>query len=213
MILTTLQQLCADFCGDPDQTRFSAKYLGNINLAQRQFALDTKALWKDKSWTHAANDADEDLPSDFMWEDEVTYGGVRLTPISRHRMNTVFGEDWTDDTAALPTHFIIDPEQAVKEIVLYPIPSEAKTLLMRYFPLPADVAAGSDVVLNSSSLMSQFHMAIAAFAAWLTLTFETPTPEIGEKKRELMKIYSDGTTKAVDTFKNTASQPLRLRPK
>lgn len=213
MILTTLQQLCADFVGDTNQTRFVDKYVSTINRAQEQFAMDTRALWKDKTWTHAANDADEDLPSDFMFEDWVTYGNVKLTPISRHRMFSLFGDDWTDDTAALPTHFLIDPEQAVKEIVLYPIPSEAKTLFMRYFPLPAEVSAGSDVVLNSSSLMAQFHMSIAALAAWLLLTFEESTPAIADKRRELMKIYSDGCAKAVDTFKNTASQPLRLRPK
>lgn len=213
MILSTLKQMVADFCGDPDQTRFSSKYVGNINRAQEQFALDTKALWKDTTWTHAANDADESLPSDFMWEDWVTYGNIELIPISRHRMNAVFGEDWTDDTASLPTHYIIDPEQAVKEIVLYPIPAEAKTLSMRYFPLPAEVSGSSDVVLNSSSLMAQFHMAIAAMAAWLTLMFETTTPEIADKKRELMRIYTDGVNKATETFKNTASEPMRIRPK
>ena len=213
MILTTLQQLCADFVGDPDQTRFSGKYVSSINRAQEQFALDSKALWKDVSWSHAASDADESLPTDFMWENYVTYGGKKLDPISRYRLNEVYEDDWTDDTAQLPTHYIIDPEQAVKEIVLFPIPTEAKTLTMRYFPLPAEVSSGSDVVLNSSSLMVQFHMAIAAFAAWLILTFDESTPAIADKRRELMKIYNDGITKAVDTFKNTASQPLRIRPK
>ena len=204
--------MVADFCGDPDQSRFSTKYVANINRAQEQFALDTKALWKDKTWSHSASDADEDLPSDFMWEDWVTYDGKKLTPISRYRLNEINGDDWTDDTAALPSHYIIDPEQAVKEIVLYPIPTEAKTLVMRYFPLPTEVSAGSDVILNSSSLLAQFHMAVAAMAAWLTLLFEQQTPAIADKRRELMKVYTDGVNKAVDTFKNTASEPLRIRP-
>ena len=212
MNLGTLTTLEANFLGDPDQTRYSGKYTDSLNRANEQFALDTRALWKDTSWTHAADDADEDLPTDFMWEDWVTYDNKKLSPISRHRLNQEkSGEDWTDDTASLPTHFIIDPEQAVKEIVLYPIPSTAKTLRMRYFPLPTEMSSSTDVPLNSSSLMAQFHVGIAAYAAWLVLLYEQVTPEIIAKRNELLKIYQDSVTKAIDTFKNTASQPVRYR--
>ena len=213
MILTTLQQMVADFCGDPDQTRFGAKYVGNVNRAQEQFAMDTKALWKDASYTTVSGTSTYALPSDFLWEDTVTHAGLPLKPISRHSLYALYpSTDWTQ-LEGTPTHFLIDPEEASKVLRLIPIPQDAETVSMRYFPLPAAVSGGNDVVLNSSALMSQFHMAIAALAAWLTLTFETPTPEISDKRRELMKIYSDGVGKAVDTFKNTASEPLRLRPK
>jgi len=36
------------------------------------------------------------------------------------------------------------------------------------------------------------------------------TPEKSVKKAEMMKIYSDKVTEAVDLFKNTASAPLRM---
>jgi len=206
-----INSLAANFAGDPDMTRFSGKYFDAQNRAQEQFALDTRALWKDRSWSHAADDADEDLPSDFMFEDWVTYNGIELKPISRHELNRQHGEDWTSKTATAPTHFIIDPEQAVKEIVLFPIPTEAKTLTMRYFPLPTAVASDSDTPLNSSSLMAQFHMAIAAYEAWLILLYESVTPEIQAKRRELLAIYQDGVDKATNLFKNTASAPLKIR--
>lgn len=211
MNLGTMRTQVAAFLGDPDQTRFTAaQYLTAINRAQEQFALETRSLWKDTSWSHSADDADEDLPTDFMWEDYVTYDGKELDPISRHELNRRRGETWTADTGT-PTHFIIDPEQAVKEIVLYPIPQEAKTLAMRYFPLPAELSSDTDTPLNSSSLMVQFHLGIAAFAAWLMLLNEEQTPPVVQKRRELAPVYADSVSKAVGLFKNTASAPLELR--
>lgn len=211
MNLGTMRTQVAAFIGDPDQTRFTAaQYLDAINRAQEQFALETRSLWKDKSWSHAADDADEDLPSDFMWESYVTYDGKELIPISRHELNRQKGDDWASDTGT-PTHFIIDPEEAVKKIVLYPIPQEAKTLIMRYFPLPAALSSDSDTPLNSSALMVQFHIGIAAFAAWLLLLGEEQTPAIVQKRREFERLYADAVSKAVDSFKNTASAPLELR--
>ena len=213
MILSSMRTQTSQFCGDVDQTRYTAtQYLNAINRAQEQFSLDTRALFKDKSWSHAASDADEDLPSDFMWEDYVTYGAVELIPISRHELNRSKGEDWTADTAELPTHYIIDPEQAVKEIVVYPIPSQAKTMIMRYYAFPTALAADSDTPLNSSALMVQFHMGICAFAAWLILLSETEvTPFLIAKRRELLALYQDACAKADQTFKNTASAPLKIR--
>ena len=211
MNLGTMRTQVAAFAGDPDQTRFTAaEYLAAINRAQEQFALETRALWKDKSWSHAANDADEDLPTDFMFEDWVTYDGKNLSPISRHEAASRWGEDWATDTGT-PTHFIIDPEEAVKEIVLYPIPTEAKTLIMRYFPLPTELASDSDTPLNSSALMVQFHLGVAAFAAWLLMLNEEQAPPIVQKRREFELLYADAVTKAVSSFKNTASAPLELK--
>lgn len=212
MNLGTLRTQVGSFTGDPDDTRFSqAVKLTALNRAQEQFALDTQALWKDTSWSHAADDADEDLPSDFMWEDYVTWDGHELDPISRHELNRRNpGADWTDDTGD-PTHYIIDPEEAVKEIVLYPIPTEAKTLRMRYFPLPTALASDSDVPLNSSALMAQFHMGIAAYAAWLLLMGEEQTPAIDAKQRKLLGVYNDMVEKCQSKFKNTASAPIQIK--
>lgn len=213
MNLTTLQQFAADFCGDPDQSRFSGKYVGVINQAQKQFAMDSRALFKDKAYTAAADDSTYDLPTDFLCEESVTYNGLPLKPISRHTLYTLYpGTDWTT-LEGTPTHYMIDPEVGVATLRLIPIPQDALAISMRYYPLPADVAAASDVVLNSSTLMVQFHLGIAAFAAWLILLSENSTPELVDKRRELMKVYQDAVNKAIETFGNTVSEPLRIRPK
>lgn len=213
MILTTLQQLTADLCGDPDQTRFGTKYVSCINRAQEQFALDSKALFKDQAYTTVAGTATQTLPTDFILEDTVVYDGLPLKPVSRHTLYQLYpSTDWTTLSGA-PKFYMIDPEEANLALRLIPIPQEAKTVSMRYYPLPTEVASGGDRVLNSSSLMGQFHMSIAAMAAWLVLTFEQATPEIQAKRIELSKIYSDGISKAVDMYGNTKSEPIRIRPK
>ena len=106
-----------------------------------------------------------------MWEDWVTYNGIEIDPISRHGIQKLSTDDWTL-TEGVPTHYIIDPEEAGKRIRLYPIVQEAKTLSMRYFPLPAEMTADSNTPLNSSALMAQFHLGLAAFTAWLLLQGE-----------------------------------------
>jgi hypothetical protein len=201
----------AIFAEDKDQTRYSGMYEDALDRASQQFALDTKALWKDTSWSHSADDADEDLPTDFMWEEWVTYDGKELTPKSRYELNSEYPDtDWTT-LSGTPIFYIIDPEEAVKEIVLVPIPKEAKTLVMRYFPMPAAMSSDTDVPLNSSALMVQFHLAICAFAAWLLKMGESNTPQGDAKKADLLSYYNHGTELAISTFKNTASAPMRIK--
>lgn len=201
----------ADFLSDKNQTRYSStQYNTALGKAQEQFALDTKALWKDASYSVTAADATYDLPTDFMWEDWVKYDGVEISPISRHELQRLSGQDWTDDQGA-PTNYIIDPEEASKSITFYPIPQEAKTAAMRYFPLPAAMSSDSDVPLNSSTLMVQFHLGICAFAAWLLIMGEQVTPATQAKANSLMPLYTDAVNKAIETFKNTASAALQIR--
>lgn len=206
----------AQFAGDPTRTRYAGIYNENANRAQEQFAMDSRALWKDKSdFIITDGDATYDLPSDFMYEDYLKFNGKLLRPISRHLLNDVHGSDWTDDPGT-PTHFVIDPEEAAKQVLLYPIPQgddAGKTLFMRYYPIPVEMTTDSDVPLNSSSLMKQFHLGISAFGAWLLLMTETmPSPEMQVKKAELLVLYNDVVDKAASTFKNTASTPMRIRP-
>lgn len=214
MNLSSLQTYVSLFCADPQQTRFTAsQYTNAINEAQRQFALDSKALFKDAStYTVTSGTAGYSLPTDFMWEKEVTHKGLLLIPISRASLLRLKGDDWTDDTGT-PTNFLIDPEEARKQILLYPIPTSNDTganLILTYYPLPSDLSASTDIPLNASLLLVQFHMNIAAYAAWLLLGYETSTPEIMTKRGSLMRKYNEGVTKAVDTFKNTASEPIRM---
>lgn len=210
-----LKTQAALFCGDPDQTRYANQYDDAANRAQEQFALDTRALWKDTSWTSASGDADYDLPTDFMFEDYLLFNGLKIEPISRHRIHELSPGADPFLTVGTPTHYIIDPEQAEKQVLLYPIPQDQdanKTIFMRYFPFPTAMTADTDTPLNSSSLMVQFHMGLAAYIAWLLLTGEIMTPEIATKRMELLKMYNHAITQATDTFKNTVSEPMKMRP-
>jgi hypothetical protein len=210
----SIRDWASRFCGDPAQSRYANDYNEAIDKANEQFALDSRALWKDVSWSVSANDADQDLSSDFMFEEYAQWNGKPLSPISRVELAIRFpGRDWTADTATEPSHFIIDPEEATKEIVVYPIPTEAGTLSMRYYPLPAALSGDTSVPLNAYALMSQFHLGIAAYAAWLILTGETQTDDIVKKRNELLKIYNDFISKAVDRFKNTQSEIWQMQGK
>ena len=213
MILSTIEARTARFLGDPDKTRYAGVYTDAVNDSQKQFALDSGALFKDQAYTTVSGTSTYALPSDFVLEDTVTYNGLPLKPVSRHTLYTLYPDtDWTL-LEGTPTMYMVDPEEASMVLRLIPIPQEAKTVSMRYAPLPADVSAVGDVVLNSSTLLVQFHLGIAALAAWIILQSEIVTPEILAKSGQMMKIYSDAVSKAVEKFGNTKSEPLRLRPK
>lgn len=208
----TLKTHAADFAGDKNMTRYSStQYNTAADRSQEQFAMDTRALFKDMTpVTTTADDAEYDLPTDFMFEDFVTYDGNELTPASQHDIQKAYGSGW-DSLEGTPTHFMINPEEAQKSVLLVPIPQDAKTLGMRYFPLPAAMSSDSSTPLNSSALMAQFHLGLAAFMAWLLLTGEQSTPALVEKRRELLDIYNDFVTKAIDTFRNTATAPIYIK--
>ncbi len=213
MNLTTLTARTAGFLSDPDQTRFSASYTGAVNDAQRQFSLDSNSLYKDLAYSTVAGTATRALPGDFVTEDTIVHAGLPLKPISRHTLYQLYGAtDWTT-LEGTPTHYMIDPNEDMLVIRLIPIPQDVQAVSMRYFALPAEVSAGADVVLNSSTLLIQYHLGIAAMAAFLILQSEAVTPEIQAKMGNLIKIYNDAVTKAIDKFGNTKSEPLRLRPK
>lgn len=214
MTLGTLTTLTRVLSGDADGTRYTGRYTEALNFAQQQFALDSKALFVDQSITVTGGTAAYSLNTDFMWEKKVTYNGQKLDPISRAELEEVQrGDDWTDDTGT-PTHYIIDPEQARRQIRFYPYPPSgdaSRTAVLTYYPLPTDLAASGDTPLNSSTLLTQFHMGLAAWAAWFLLANEPQTLEIGAKRKELISIYNDTVSQAADTFKNTAAAIVRRR--
>lgn len=210
-----IRTMAARFCNDPNLTRFStSQYNTAIDTAQEEFCYDSQALYKDAStFTVVDGTATYDLPSDFWLEKEVTHKGLPLKPISRHELLKRSGEDWTDDTGT-PTHFIIDPEEARKQIRLYPTPTGNDTganLILTYYPVPAAISADGTRPFNDSALMVQFHRAVAAHAAADLLLTLQQTPDIAMKVSALMKIYTDKVDFAREMFGNTASAPLKIR--
>ena len=222
MNLTTLTTWASRLTGDVSQTRFTGQYTDALNEAQIQFVLDSLCLFKDQAFSIVADDATYALPSDFMFEKKVTFatenspvGGVKLEPISRATLEFyVKDHNWSIDEGT-PKYYIIDPESARQELRLYPIPQAAdvatSNLLLTYYAYPTALASGSDVPLNGNTLLQQFHIGIAAYAAWLLLSGEPATPEIMAKQAQLLGIYNGKAIEAKDRFGNTISEPLRLR--
>ncbi len=210
-----LRTLIGNLVEDPSQTRFTAaKYNDAIEKAQQQFALDSKALYKDFPITMVARTGGYSLPTDFMYEKMVTLNGVELSPITKAELQRRKGSSaWSSDTGT-PKWFIVDPDEAKKTITLYPIPdsTDAGTaIVLTYYPVPATLTADTSVPLNSSALMVQYHIGIAGYAAWLLMLYLTQTPEISQKRNDFIGMYSKAVNDAIQTFGNTKSAPLNFR--
>lgn len=215
MNLTTLTQVAAQFANDSQQTRYAGLYTQALNLGQDQFALDAKVTWKDwPSTTIVSGQASYPLPSDFMWEKKVTCNGLMLLPISRAELDRQFTASRWDTLTGTPRNYIVDPDVQKNQLLLFPIPQgndAGNDLVLTYFALPVDLANGTDTPLNANPLLVQFHIGIAAWAAWYLLGAENATPEMTQKRKDLLQIYNDCVSQATDTFRNTVSAPLRQR--
>ena len=217
MNLSELRTFTANMVEDPAQTKFTAsKYNDAINKASQQFAMDSKALYKDSAIVMVAGTAAYSLPTDFMYEKAVTLNGIELDPISRATLEAKKRTDRWDDDSGTPKYFIIDPEEARKTVTLYPEPdsdADGTAIVLTYYPMPAAMSSDSSLPLNGSNLMVQFHSGLAAYAAWLLLSFLTPTPEISQKRTDLFGIYKAKIDEAIQTFGNTKSEPLSFHVK
>lgn len=216
MNLTALTSTAAQFSGDPAQSRYSGLYTQALNLGQQQFVLDSKCLWKDwPATTITAAVASYALPSDFILEQTVAFNGVPLIPISRAELLRTHQDSRWDTIPGTPTHYVIDPDVSKSQLLLFPIPTSydaGKDLVLTYVALPADMSGATDIPFNSTPLLAQFHMGICAWAAWYLLNGEASvTDSLRAKKADLLQIYNDCVSQAVETFKNTASQPMRQR--
>lgn len=207
-----LRALTAKMCEDPNQTRFTAvQYNDGLEKGQQQFAVDSKALYKDSTITVIVDTAAYPLPTDFILEKEVVFNGIELQPISRASLQKVKTEERWDDDKGNPKYYIIDPEEGKKTITLYPTPDNVdngSALVLTYYCFPEAMSSDSSTPLNSSSLMAQFHIGIAAYAAWLILLGLPQTAEIGQKRSDLFGIYKNKIDEAIQTFGNTKSEAL-----
>jgi hypothetical protein len=215
VIRSQIRTLASLFVSDPNFTRYTeTQYNDAIDRAQEQFAVDSKAYYKDAgTYTVVAGTATYDLPEDFWLDKIVTHKGLELKPISRVTLLRDNGDDWTDDVGT-PTHYIIDPEQARRQIRLYPIPQADDTgsnLILTYYAIPAAIGSDSASPWGSSSLMSPFHIAVAYLAAWFLLAYNDMTPEISAKMSTFYEKYQDKVTEAIDVFGNTKSEPIKIR--
>lgn len=210
-----LNSLASLFAGDPNMTRFTAtQYRDASNRAQEQFVFDSKCLFKETTFTLADGTAGYDLPADFLWDLRCSHKGLRLEPVSRETLEFYRRTDRWDDDEGTPKYYIIDPEEARKQITFAPIPqgddAGANTILT-YVAKPTELDSDDDEPLNGYDFLVPYHIGIAAYQAWILLGYEEARPEVMAKRGQLYKIYQDKVTEATDRFKNTPSEPLRMR--
>lgn len=200
---------------DPVQSKFKPDvYNDALEKAQQQFALDSKALYKDSAITIAADTAAYSLPADFVLEKQVVLNGIELKPISRATLQAAKTDERWDNDAGTPMYYVIDPEEARKTITLYPIPSSVSagtSLVLTYYPFPATMSTDNSTPLNGSALMTQFHVGLCHFAGWLLMSYLPQTPEISQKRAEFYSKYQEKVTEAIQTFGNTKSEPYKWR--
>ena len=212
-----LRQLAANFCEDKNLTRFtSAQYNDGLDKAQKQFCLDSKALTEIETYTMALDDADYDLPSDFIKDKQVTLNGLPLSPISRDELQRIYVSKRWDNIEGIPTNYIIDPIEDTKSMILFPIPntvSYGTSLKLRYAAYPTTMSSDTASPFNGSELMAQYQIAIPTYAAWLLLGYIPPTEQTIVKRKDLFAQYSGKVNEAIQEFGDTRSAKLSIHPR
>lgn len=221
MNLQNLTTWASRLAADPQQTRYAGRYTDAINEANSQFALDSRVLFKDQQISVISGQSTYALNSDFELAKKCTLstinnatGGIILTPISRAQLEfSTVDHDWTQDNGT-PKFYIIDPELARNQIVLYPKPQGAdagtNNCLLTYYALPATLVNPTDNPLNASPNLTQFHIGLAFYAAWLLVSGEISTPEVEDRLKRLYTSYQLKVGEAIDKFGNTATAPWKL---
>lgn len=215
MNLSQLTSAAQQFTNDIQGSRYAGLYTGALNIAQDQFAMDAKCTFKDMVVQYiVAGQSAYPLPADFMWEKLVLLNGLMLPPMSRYNLALSYtGSRW-DQVTGTPNSYTIDPDVARQQILLVPIPQAndaGKDLQMTYFALPADLVNPNDIPFNGNTLLNEYHLGVAAWAAWYLLQSEDVTEAVAAKKKDLLAIYNDCVSQCSDQFKNTVSEPLRMR--
>ena len=149
-----------------------------------------------------------------MLEKRVSHNGIDLSPVSRATLGYYRNYDRWDDNKGTPLYYNIDPEEARKKLLLFPIPGgddAGANLILTYFPKPTDLALDADIPFNSYLLLVQFHIALPCYAAWLLLGYNQQDEKTIIKRNQLLNQYSSKITDAIDKFGNTASEPIRMK--
>jgi hypothetical protein len=203
-------------CEDPSLTKFTpAKYNDALSLGEKQFALDSKCLYKTQAYVMAVNDATYDLPADFVQDKIVTLNGIELEPISKDSLCRLYKSQRWDTLTGTPTNYVVDAIEANKALRIFPIPSsiaDGTALELTYYAYPVAMSGDSSTPFNSSALLTPYHIAVAHYGAWLLLGYLQPTDPIISKRRDLLAQYTSKVTEALQTFGDTKSEPMQLRP-
>ncbi len=212
-----MRALTSNFCEDPNISKFTVtKYNDALELAQKQFSVDSKALYKTSAITVVVNTGSYDLPTDYIQDKLVMLNGIKLEPISRQTLGEIYKSRRWDTLTGTPRNYISDPMEAQKKIILVPIPdsvSDGTDLQLTYVAIPTAMSSDASTPFNSSALMTEYHIPVCSYAAWLLLGYLTPTDAIVLKRRDLISSYVSKVNEAIQTFGDTPSEPMSIHPR
>jgi len=199
---------------DPAQSRFVSQYSDALNLAQRQFALETGCCTKDSTITVVSGTAAYSLPADFLRAKIVLHKGLILEPITRADLAFYNKSDRYDDDEGTPERYTVETREDKKVITLYPIPEASDAganLVLTYRYVPSDFSSDADTVFDGESMLGSYEVAVAIYAAWTLMGYNRQDQETLVKRAGLFKQYQDKVTEAVEKFGDTKNAKLRIR--
>ena len=200
---------------DPQQSRFSSQYSDALNLAQRQFALESGCCIKDMATiTVVAATAAYSLPLDFLRARLVMHKGLPLEPITKADLAYNNKGDRWDDNTGTPEYYNIETREDKKYLTLYPIPTAddaGANLVLTYRYVPSDFSSDADTVFDGESMLGSYENAVAIYAAWWLLGYNRQDVETIQKRSIMFKQYQDKVTEAVEKFGDTKNAKMRIR--
>lgn len=209
-----------DLIGDPNNTRWSAsKKQDKIQEGQERFVLDTRALTDNTTTTVVDGTQEYSLPSDVLDIKRMAHRGLLIRRIEKFDLDILRSSDRWDDDTGTPKYYYVDLDPNNKKFGLFPIPKSedaGANLTVEYIKIPPTLSADADVPLDSHTLLTPYHMAIAYWAAAEFLRADirnNPNPQavliqIDKYEREYGKLVSH----CIETFGAMAhTKPFRMR--
>ena len=153
--------------GDPSNQRSSASDKQDLlQEAQEQFVLDTRVLRDSTTDSTVANQQEYSLPSDVMDIIRIGIAGIEKGRISKADLDFYNSARW-DQTQGTPQYYYVDLDPNNKKFGLYPYPtaSGSSDIAIEYLKIPPTLSADSSVPLDSHTLLTPYHNALAYYAA------------------------------------------------
>jgi len=197
---------------DKDGTQNTPEeYNEAIDLAEEQFAIETRALFDSATLTVVADQAFVALPTNFLVGILVRHKGLKLRPTNEYDLSFQTGDDWRA-LKGTPTAFWINEKEERIELVPRPQTTDAgDNLDLRFAAVPTALTGDSSILLDARAFMAYYHPGIVSWAAWGVLGYQTMSPEVGAKRATLIdegKCYKE---KAIEVYKNLANKPPQMK--
>ncbi len=207
--------MVGQLAGDPSNQRWSSSVVqAKLEKAQEKFVLATRCLIDVATpTTLVADQAEYSLPTDLMDVLRVSHNGKRLTRTSKFDLDFYVPQDWSDDKGS-PFKYYVDLDPNNKKIGIYPLPQSADTaysLGIEYLKMPPALSSDSAVPLDSHTLLTPYHDALAYWSA-RELLKEDPSESNLVRMKTYKDSYDELVTECIETFRRLGeATPWRMR--